>query len=179
MLARLQPLLTKNRRPEQSGFTAGRSTMDAILALRLLSEIRREFNRPLAVAYVDIKAAFDSVDRKALWLALKGIGVPDPLMRLMQDLHVGSCARVRVGSQKSDSFTTRSGVRQGCVLAPSLFYRAMDWILQRMPPICGIKVGQYSFTDDDYADDVALMGHKESDLQTSLYHFNRQQTPLV
>ena len=66
MLARLQPLLTKNRRPEQSGFTAGRSTMDAILALRLLSEIHREFNRPLAVAYVDIKATFDSVDRKAL-----------------------------------------------------------------------------------------------------------------
>ena len=76
MLGRLQHLLTKNRRPEQSGFTAGHSTMDAILALRLLSEIHREFNRPLAVAYVDIKAAFDSMDRKASCLALKGIGVP-------------------------------------------------------------------------------------------------------
>ena len=51
--------------------------MDAILALRLLSEIHREFNRLLAVAYVDIKAAFDSVDRKALWLAMRGIGVPE------------------------------------------------------------------------------------------------------
>ena len=50
----------------------------------------------------------------------------------------------------------------------------MDWILQRMPPTCGIKVGQSSFADDDYADDVALLGHKVSDLHTSLYHFNRQ-----
>ena len=66
LLARLQPLLTPARRPQQSGFTAGRSTMDAILALRLLSEIHREFRRPLHVAYVDLKSAFDSVDRQAL-----------------------------------------------------------------------------------------------------------------
>ena len=67
LLARLNPLLTKHRRPEQSGFTAGRSTVDAILALRLLCELHREFNQPLSVAYVDLKAAFvDSVDRKAL-----------------------------------------------------------------------------------------------------------------
>ena len=31
--------------------------------MRLLSEIHREFNRPLQVAFLDIKAAFDSVDR--------------------------------------------------------------------------------------------------------------------
>ena len=62
--------------------------MDAILALWLLLEIHLEFDRPVAVSYVDIKAAFDSLDRKALWLALKGIGVPDVLVRLMQDLIV-------------------------------------------------------------------------------------------
>ena len=39
LLARLQPLLTARRRPQQSGFTPCRSTIDAILALRLLSGI--------------------------------------------------------------------------------------------------------------------------------------------
>ena len=39
LLARLRPLLTARRRPQQSGFTPGRSTIDAILALRLLSGI--------------------------------------------------------------------------------------------------------------------------------------------
>jgi len=66
LLARIQPLLDMTRRPEQSGFVAGRSTMDAILALRLLSDLHREFDRPLNVAYLDIKAAFDSVDRLGL-----------------------------------------------------------------------------------------------------------------
>jgi len=52
------------------------STVDAILALRLLSDFRREFDRPLNVAFVDIKAAFDSVYRRALWKALRSRGIP-------------------------------------------------------------------------------------------------------
>jgi len=66
LLARIQPCLDTTRRPEQSGFVAGRSTMDAILALRLLSDLHREFNCLLNVAYLDIKAAYDSVDRLGL-----------------------------------------------------------------------------------------------------------------
>ena len=34
------------------------------------------FNRPLQVAYVDLKSAFDSVDRQALCKALRGVGMP-------------------------------------------------------------------------------------------------------
>jgi len=44
LLARIQPVIDQSRRPQQSGFTAGRSTIDAIFALRLLSEQHREFD---------------------------------------------------------------------------------------------------------------------------------------
>ena len=64
LLEWLQPLLTRQRRPQQSGFTRSRSTIDAILTLRLLAELHRKFRKPLHVAYIDIKAAFDSVDRQ-------------------------------------------------------------------------------------------------------------------
>ena len=50
------------RRLQQSEFTASRSTIDAILALRLVSELQHEFNQLLNVAYIEIKAAFDPVD---------------------------------------------------------------------------------------------------------------------
>jgi len=66
LLSRIDPLLLSKRRFEESGFTLGRSTLDAILALRLLSEVHREFSQPLHVAFVDLKAAFDSMDRLAL-----------------------------------------------------------------------------------------------------------------
>jgi len=57
ILASIQPLFDRVRRPQQSGFTTNRSTIDAYLALRLLSVLHREFDRPLDVAFLDIKAA--------------------------------------------------------------------------------------------------------------------------
>ena len=87
LLARIQPLLGKCRRPQQSGFTAGRSTMDVILALRLLAELYQNFNRQLHVAYIDIKSAFDSVDRVALWKAVRRFGMPPFLLQLIRNLY--------------------------------------------------------------------------------------------
>ena len=86
LLARLDPLLQNHRRPHQFGFSRCRSTLDAILALRLLAEIHREFQQPLYAAFVDLKAAFDSVYRTAFWKAMRGIGVPSVLLDLIIDL---------------------------------------------------------------------------------------------
>ena len=88
--------------------------MDAILALRLLAELHRNFNIQLdvaTVAYIDIKSAFDSVDRVALWKALRGSGMPPFLLQLIRDLHTGTTARVRTPQGMSDVFYTTSGVR--------------------------------------------------------------------
>jgi len=168
LLTRLDPLLQKHRRPHQSGFTHCRSTLDAILALRLLTEIHREFQQPLHVAFVDLKAAFDSVYRNALWKAMRGIGIPSVLMDLIIDLHTATSARVRLAGRLSAPFLTTSGVRQGCVLAPALFCRAMDFIMEHVSHRVGIQVGQHTFTDIDYADDVALLVDKEESFRTTL-----------
>ena len=107
---------------------------DAVLALRLLAEIHREFGRPLDVIYIDLKAAFDSVDRAALWKSLEGIGAPAVIMDLIRDLHTHTTSRVRIGDEFSPVISTTSGVRQGCVLAPDLFCRAIDWLMSRVKP---------------------------------------------
>jgi len=73
------------RRPQQSGFTAGRATIDALLVLRQLSEIHREFDRPLQVAYLDIKPA---LTRLTLRKAIRIKGVPYLCPRdLIEPLH--------------------------------------------------------------------------------------------
>ena len=70
LLARIQPLIDQSRRSQQSGFTTGTLNIDAVLALRLLSELHCKFNRWLNVVYLDIKSAFKSINRNALWKAL-------------------------------------------------------------------------------------------------------------
>jgi len=126
----MQPLLDRTRRPQQSGFTRGRSTIDTIFALRLLSEIHHEFNRPLNVAYLDIKAAFDSVDRRALWKALRSRFIPDLLTDLIAALHENTGAGFRVGIKQI--CTPRNDIRCPSRLHPALFCVAIDWILNHM-----------------------------------------------
>jgi len=99
------------------------------------------------------------VDRLALWKALRGIGISQYLLHLIEDLHNGSTSSVRIGSTLSASFTSTSGVNQGCVLAPALFCRAIYWIMERVASTVGFSLGNVHFTDLDYADDVALVAH--------------------
>jgi len=150
LLERIQPLIDRTRRPEQSGFVAGRSTVDAILVLRLLSDLHREFDRFMNVAFLDIKAAFDSVDRRAQWKALCSRGIPDFLLDLIADLHENTGVRVRLCQNFSDRLQTTSGVRQGCVLAPALLSIAIDLILRHMSMKPEIVVGRDHFSDFVY-----------------------------
>ena len=69
-------MLLHNRRIQQSGFTPGRSTTDRIATLNMLHQTRREFNWSLWVANVDLKAAFDNVDRNAVSDLFTSLGIP-------------------------------------------------------------------------------------------------------
>ena len=70
---------------------------------------------------VDLKKAYDSVPRHALWRVLDKIGVPPTMLQIIKSFHDGMRADVRVGNTSSDSFEVTNGLRQGCTLAPTLF----------------------------------------------------------
>lgn len=105
--------------------------MDAVLTFMLLAELHQEFNCPLHVVYINIKATFDLFDRSLLWLTLKGVGIPDLLLNLVGDLHTGTPgARVCVGSWYIilSCFYATAGGQQGCILALPLFSEAISWL---------------------------------------------------
>merc|ERR1712035_186968 len=87
LLTRIRSQLLKYQRPKQSGFTPGKSTIDRILALRVLMERRLEFQQGLLAAYVDLKKAFDSVHRGTLWDILHIRGIPARIIDLMTGLY--------------------------------------------------------------------------------------------
>ena len=66
ILDRVSHHLLEHQFPEQLVFTPKRSMIDRILALRVLTERRREFQQGLLAAYVDLCKAFDSLNRDAL-----------------------------------------------------------------------------------------------------------------
>ena len=56
------------------------------------------------------------------------------------------------------SFPLNTGVKQGCLLAPSLFNTCMDWVLGRVVEQnhCGASVGNTKITDLVFADNGAI-----------------------
>lgn len=171
LLTRAQPILRKFRCVEQAGFVPGRSTLDQIFALRLTIEKRREFNRPFIGIFVDLKKAFDSVDRKNLWNLLKVAGLPNNMIDAIKLLYSHTEAAVKLKpSAVSDWFQIRTGVKQGCVLAPELFNVAMDYVLHELKKhaCCGIQIGDDVLHFLAYADDVVIFVENETCAELAL-----------
>jgi len=130
LLARVKSRLHDHRRIEQTGFMPKRSTVDRILTLNMIYQQHTEFNQPMWVAHVDLKADFNSVDRTALWQLLLSVGLPHQIVDLFKALYTDSVSCVRADGCESEWFPVNSGVPQGCVVAPDAFLVPMDWLLE-------------------------------------------------
>jgi hypothetical protein len=105
----------------QCGFRKKRGTVDMLFVTRVLTEAAHNYNMPLASVFVDLKKAYDSVNRELMWWILKRIGVPPKLLAVIMGLHKGMRARMRVDGKVGEWFEVVLGLRQGCVIAPLLF----------------------------------------------------------
>ena len=120
----------------QCGFRRDRGTTDMIFAARQLQEKCQEQNLDLYLTFVDLTKAFDSVCREGLWRIMAKFGCPQKLITMVRQFHDGMMASVQDQSASSASFSVTNGVKQGCVLAPTLFSMMFSAMLQ------------HAFTDD-------------------------------
>ena len=122
---RLQRIADHTLPESQCGFRKGRGCCDMIFVVRQLFKKAREHQESLFTLFVDLRKAYNSVPRDALWHVLGRCGVQD-----MQ-------AEVRVGGVLSDTFRVRSGLRQGCTLAPTLFIMYFGAVVATWRDDCG------------------------------------------
>ena len=189
----------------QCGFRPDRSTSDMIFACRQMLEKGREQQQPLSIAFVDLKKAFDTVNRPLLFDILERFGCPPTVLGLLRALHTGNTASVRVAGATSDPFQVTMGVKQGCVLAPLLFnvfllaitllcaqradedqnapgvhlrYRCDGgaFRLQRLKALR--KTKKMIVRDMQYADDAAIITNNATELQHELELTDDQYTRL-
>ena len=71
--------------------------------------------------FIDLKKAYDSVPRAALWQALGKLGVPGSLIELIRSFHCDMQAQIRLNDTMLDPIDISNGLRQGCSMAPVLF----------------------------------------------------------
>ncbi|KAG0718569.1 Sphingomyelin phosphodiesterase 3 [Chionoecetes opilio] len=87
---------------------------------------------------------------------------------------------VKCGAGVSSFFPVNTGVRQGCVLAPSLFNACMDWVLDKVvdQSNCGASVGNTKITDLVFADDAVIFAESLKVLVMALEALHEEAKPL-
>ena len=92
-----------------------------LLVLRQLQEKCRKQNMGLYATFIDLTKAFDTVSRTGLWLILERLGCPPKFLQMVIQLHENQRGQVRLNGDLSEPFPISNGVKQGCVLALTLF----------------------------------------------------------
>ena len=205
LLNRLQPLSETIIPETQCGFRPGRGTTDMIFPARQVQEKCREQGRDLCLAFIDLTKAFDSVNREALWACLARLGYTPKFVNITRQLHEGMKGCVLYEGEQSGSCIINTGVKQGCVIAPTLFsiflaacislaavdqakgvgiiYRTDGELFNMRRLKAKTKVKATSIVDLQYADECAIAAHTEVDLQNTLDAFSEAyktyRTPLM
>jgi len=92
-----------------------------VFSVRQLQEKCREQKRPLFLAFIYLTKAFDLVSRTGLFTLLHRIGCPPKLLKMISSFHDNMMGTVQYHGSSSEPFPIKSGVKQGCVLAPTLY----------------------------------------------------------
>ena len=73
------------------------------------------------MTFVDLTKAFDTVSREGLWKIIAKFGFPVRFVATVRQFHDGMLARIQNDDKFSDPFLVTNGVKQGYVLASTLF----------------------------------------------------------
>ena len=150
---------------EQQGFRKGRGTADGMYVLRHMVEKRLEVQGSMALGFVDLEKAFDTVPIEMVMATLRWIGVPEAEVRMVEGTYEKTTARVVVGEGASEEFEVKIGLRQGSVLSPLLFIAVLDLISRK-------TVVKDAMKKLVYADDPALVANGKQELQDTLEERN-------
>ena len=110
----------------QTGFQRGSGPLDACYVVDELISRYQKLRRPLFVALLDIRKAFDRAPRALIWQTLLDRACPPHIVGTMQALFDNCSVTVCVDGVKSAPAYLELGVPQGSVLSPDCFNLLLD-----------------------------------------------------
>ena len=89
----------------QAGFRKTMRTVDNIYTLNWIigREVKKRGGKIVAF-FVDLKAAFDNVERQGVWKAMVSRGISGQLCKRIRELYEETSCRIRIGEEYSEKF---------------------------------------------------------------------------
>ena len=154
---------------EQNGFRKGRSCNDHIFTLTSVIQARLQERHSTFCAFIDMKKAFDFVNRELLFFKLLHNNIDGKMYKSIKALYSKTSSRVQVNDCFTSWFLTTSGVRQGDNLSPTLFAIFLNDLAVELNGLnLGVTIDNEKLTILMYADDIVLLAENKADLQKLL-----------
>lgn len=126
-------------------------------------QLKRKGGMVVAV-FLNLKATFDSLDRKVLFEEMRERWVREGLRSRIKEVYMETRSKVWVGEGIGENICTARGVRQGCPMSPCLFNLVLAHVEEaprRLVLVWGNKTGEEKVHCLSYADDMALLAENE------------------
>lgn len=126
----------------------------------------------LHVLFIDLRKAFDAVPRSLLWRILHTKAkVPLHIVHLLDQLRCKMSTRVCHNGRLGPKFAMRTGVRQGSVEGPTLYFIYVNFVLKHWRSRCLASVGHFG-VDWQGCTDGTLRPQKDPQSRLS-FRFNQ------
>ena len=169
ILRRIRPSIEQNISLTQSGFMMGKGTREGLFNIRTIMERYLDLNKDIYICFIDYEKAFDRVNHQKMIESMLTTTTIDPkIIKIITNLYWSQEAFVRTEDGLSKPIYIRRGVRQGCILSPTLFNLYTEIIFKSIEEAKGVSIGGVNINNLRYADDTALIAENEKDLQRLL-----------
>lgn len=157
--------------PHQIGYRKKSRTADHIVTLKTLVDkyIHNLTKAKLFTCFVDFKAAFDTISRQALFYKLLKADIGGNFLKIIQNMYKEVHFQVKLSSGLTESFASKVGVKQGCVLSPTLFNLFVSDLPSIFTECCDpVELYDTPISCLMFADDLVLLSQTAAGLQNCL-----------
>lgn len=94
----------------QKAFRKGDGIADSVWFIQGIIHHHQDALRPLNIAFVDVKKAFDSVSHQSILVAAARLGVPPPFLGYLHEFYSDARTVLRIGTERSGPIRLGRGV---------------------------------------------------------------------
>ena len=162
---------------EQLGFIPGNRTSDALIILHNIVKYYCENSRrPIHACFVNFKKAFDSIPRQKIFEKLIKHNITGKFYDCIKNMYSCDLTCIKIGDKITDTFHINQGVRQGCILSPTLFNIFLADLPSQLQMNNDMNPQTSEVEDVDciiWADDLLLITKSEEGLNYTLSNLHQ------
>ena len=153
----------------QNGFKKKARTTDNIFILSTIIDKYRAEKKQVFANYIDLKGAYDCVDRTLLVEMLHEAEMGSSFIKMIESMYAQVEYTIKIGGLRSHFFKTGKGLKQGDTLSPMLF----NFYIHKLVAKLGDHKDNPTLGDETiqcllFADDIILLSLSEKGLKEKM-----------